>query len=184
MTSQSQNKKPRTSLKERLQKPGGISAQEAVKRGQEALNETRGEYKAELTQDIAELTRLQRKKPKVYAPKDEWWHEIRRKLLDMRNVAGSYDYGLVTAISDNLLDYLDNVEDDAYFDEIFDKHISALQHVASNDIRGKGGPQEREMAKDLLARVKDRKANAPFKRNPSETPDDEDGDAEGNARQS
>ena len=182
MTSQSHNNKPRTSLKERLQKPGGISAQEAVKRGQEALNEMRGDYKAQLTQDIAQLTRLQRKKPKVYAPKDDWWQEVRRKLLDMRNVAGSYDYGLVTAISDNLLDYLDNVEDDAYFDEIFDKHISALQHVATNDIRGKGGPQEREMAKDLLARVKDRKANAPFKRDPADAAGDD--DADGNAGES
>lgn len=164
MSSSQPTNKSRSSLKERLQKPGGISAQEAAKRGQEALNEMRGDYKAELTQDIVQLTRLFKKKPKVYAPKDEWWQEIRKKLLDMRNVAGSFDYTLVTVVADNLLDYLDNVEDDAYFDDVFDAHISALQHISTNDVRGKGGPEEYEMVKKLRAKVKDRKENAPFKR--------------------
>jgi hypothetical protein len=164
MSSSETSKKSRSSLKEKIQKPGGISAQEAVKRGQEALNEMRGDYKVELTQDIVQLTRLFKKKPKVYAPKDEWWQEIRKKLLDMRNVAGSFDYTLVTIVADNLLDYLDNVEDDAYFDDVFDSHISALQHISTNDVRGKGGPEEYEMVKKLRAKVKHRKENAPFKR--------------------
>lgn len=159
-----QNNKRRPSLKERLQKPGGISASEAIKRGQEALTEMRGDYLQQLTQDIAELSRLARNKPRVYAPKDDWWQSVLRKLSDMRGVAGSFGYHLVTIICDNLLDYLHNVEDDAYFDEILRAHVDALQHVASNDIRGKGGPGEYDMVKDLRVRVKDRKANAPFKR--------------------
>jgi len=164
MSSSQSSNKSRSSLKDKIQKPGGISAQEAVKRGQEALSEMRGDYKVELTQDIVQLTRLFKKKPKVYAPKDEWWQEIRKKLLDMRNVAGSFDYTLVTIVADNLLDYLDNVEDDAYFDDVFDSHIQALQHISTNDVRGKGGPEEYEMVKKIRAKVKDRKENAPFKR--------------------
>ena len=161
------DKGPHGSLKDRLQKPGGISADEAIQRGQDALNDMRGDYKLELTQDIAKLTRLARNKPKVYEPKDEWWQEIRRKLHDMRSVAGSYDYLLVTLFCDNLLDYLDNIEDDAYFDEVVNAHIAGLQWVANNDVRGKGGPEAKEMAKKLRAKVEDRKANAPFKRTDS-----------------
>lgn len=163
-SSNSTGKKNRSSLKERLQKPGGISADEAIKRGQDAVNELRGDYKAELVQDIAKLTRLSKKKPKVYAPKDAWWDEIRKKLGDMRNVAGTYDYLLVTLLCDSLLDYLDSVEDDTQFDNVFERHISALQHVASNDIQGKGGPDEAEMVKKLRALVNQRKKNAEFKR--------------------
>lgn len=176
MSSSQSSNKSRPSLKERMQKPGGISAQEAAKRGHEALNEMRGDYKVELTQDIAKLTRLFKKKPKVHEPKEEWWQEIRHKLLDMRNVAGSYDYMLVTIIADSLLDYLDNVEDDAYFDEVFDGHITALQNVATNDVRGKGGQEEQDMVKKLRAKVKDRKKNAPFKRNKADDQSDDGGD--------
>lgn len=158
-------KKPRPSLKDRLQKPGGISADEAIKRGQDALGEMRGDYLTQLRQDIATLTRIAKNKPKVYAPKDSWWESIQSKLIDMRGVAGSFDYHLVTAVCENLLDYLNNVEDDAYFDDIMRAHIDALQHVATEDIRGKGGAQELEMIKDLKSKVKDRKANSPFKRN-------------------
>jgi chemotaxis protein histidine kinase CheA len=165
-------KKPRTSLKDRLQKPGGITADEAIKRGQEAVNEMRGDFKVELTQNIAKLTRLYKNKPKVYAPKDEWWQELRRKLTDMRGVAGTFDYALVTVICDNLLDYLDNVEDDLYFDQIFGEHIAALQNVAINDTKGKGGPEDRERVKKLRAKVIDRKENAPFKREAHEESDD------------
>jgi len=159
-----QGAKARPSLKDRMQKPGGISASEAIKRGQEALTEMRGDYLVQLSQDIAELSRLARNKPRVYAPKDAWWQSVQRKLADMRGVAGSFGYHLVTVICDNLLDYLENVEDDAYFDEVLRGHVDALQHVAANDIRGKGGPGELEMVKELRARVKDRKSNAPFKR--------------------
>jgi len=160
----SEGKKPRTSLKERLQKPGGISASEAIQRGQDALSEMRGDYLQQLRQDIAELTRLARNKPKVYAPKDSWWEDILRKLTDMRNVAGTFDYNLVTAACENLLDYLYNVEDDAYFDDVMRAHIDMLQHVATEDIRGKGQAKELEMLKELRATVKERKAASPFKR--------------------
>jgi hypothetical protein len=163
-SSKTSPKKPRQPLKERLHKPGGITADEAIQAGMDALNEMRGDYASQLVQDIATLKRMTRDKPKVYKPKDAWWQDFRRKLHDMRSVAGTYDYHLVTIICDSLVDYLDGVEDDLQFDQVMDKHITALQHVASNDVRGKGGPHEFDMIKGLRNLVKDRKSNAQFKR--------------------
>lgn len=154
------SKKPRGSLKDRLQKPGGITAADAMERGQEALGEMRGDYLAELTQEIARLARLLKSKPRVYSPKEEWWAEVRKRLTDMRNVAGSYDYALVTVLCDNLLDDMDHVPEDEDFAELFGQHITVLQRVANNDVRGKGGPEERDLLKALRSKVKARKTKA------------------------
>lgn len=153
---------PSKELKQRASAPGGITAQEAATGGRKVVQELAAEYDDTLREEIARLASLTRELEQA----DPATFEDRRATLmkaahELKGVAGTFGYDLVTEIAGLLFHYLETVDDDtAHRTEMLRSMVDSLRLIVDQGTTGRGTKPERRVAVSLRLAVDKRKERA------------------------
>jgi chemotaxis protein histidine kinase CheA len=154
---------PSKELKVRASAAGGITAQEAATGGQKVVEELAEEYDDTLREEIARLAGLARELETA----DAATFEDRRAVLmkaahELKGVAGTFGYDLVTEIAGLFFHYLETVDDDAaHRTEMLRSMVDSLRLMVDQGATDRSAKAERRVAVSLRLAVDKRKERAP-----------------------
>ncbi|MBO6543929.1 MAG: Hpt domain-containing protein [Alphaproteobacteria bacterium] len=118
--------------------PANLSRADRLAQAQAAILELAGDYKSQLQTDVAALKEIWSQTDKN-APSSDQVGEIFSIAHNLKGQAGSFGYGLVTAIAASLCEMTRDNPDCTNCGQALDKHVRILDQVVTKDIKGDGG---------------------------------------------
>jgi len=126
-------------LKERLRAPGGKSLQELVAKGQSSLDAMAKDYPAVARRDIEELRRIFTDMV-AHPENSKLQRQFDRVTHNIKGIAGSYGYHLLTEVADSLATFSDRLiwANTALVSQ--PRHVEVVHlHIATLDLAMKRG---------------------------------------------
>lgn len=145
---------PKTNLKAKSSEPGGISPEEALKRGEHFVKQLKFEYEKWLIDDLKVLDDLLVEFKNNKEMREEAFKKIREKIHDVRSEGSTFGYSLISTIANSMC-YLiveaPNGEIPPY--ELFLIHMNSLRLVVEKNIEGTNSDGAKTLLKSLDAMV-------------------------------
>ena len=134
----------------------GIYDLAAVARAEAALEALKGDYEAQLRDDLAALSAALEAARAEPCEAGAQLEAMRRCAHDVKGQAGTFGYALVTTFAESLEALLRKADrsDDRHLD-LIQTHLDAMSAVVRDGIEGEGGEKGRELGQRLRAAVAD-----------------------------
>jgi chemotaxis protein histidine kinase CheA len=155
-TSVKRNYTPRNRIADGARRDGGPDLETIMARVRAGIEELEQEYLGEARDELAELSAsLDLAKNSAGPDRGQAIDRIFRISHDLRGVAGSFDYTLVTRIGSSLCDLIERTDTfDPLELAVIDLHVGAMKTIMSNRITGDGDAKAREMIDGIDAVVR------------------------------
>jgi hypothetical protein len=141
---------PKSNLKLRALSPTGITAQEAIQKGEKALTALKEEYNIWLLADIKMLEEQITHYSQENAHKINIRKKITTTIHDIRSQGSTFGYPLVTSIAHSFCRLLEETKEDLELpSELFFLHLNSLKLVTEKNIDGDGGDAAKILLKSL-----------------------------------
>jgi len=155
-TSVMRNYTPRNRIADGARRDGGPDLETIMARVRAGIEELEQEYLGEARGELAELSEcLIAAKNTAGAERSQALDRIFRISHDVRGVAGSFDYPLVTRIGSSLCGLIERTDTFGPLElAVIDLHVGAMKSIMSNRITGDGDAKAREMINGIDAVVR------------------------------
>lgn len=158
MSSTSENKtySPLNRIADVASRDDGPDLETILARVKAGIEELQQEYLCEAQDELAELSAsLDLAQNSVGTEQSQAINRIFRISHDLRGVAGSFDYPLVTRVGSSLCSMIEKMDTfDPLELAVIDLHVGAMQMIMSNRMTGNGDSKAREMINGIDAVVR------------------------------
>lgn len=146
---------PPVSLADRVVKDSGPDLRTIIADVEAGIETMKQDYDAELAADLAVLDgALAEFKATSGEVRADAAAALYRAAHDMRGLAGSFGYPLLTGIASSLCAFIDRTDDDlAPHIQVVELHLGAMHAVVANKVTGGGGKQGRALLESISALV-------------------------------
>jgi len=147
---------PRNRIAEGASRHGGLDIETILARVKAGIVELEQEYIGEAQDELAELSASVALAQTLEGPeRGEAINRIFRLSHDLRGVAGSFDYPLVTRIGSSLCDMIENKDTvDPLELTVMGLHVGAMKAIMSNRITGDGDARAHDLIQGIDEAVK------------------------------
>lgn len=142
---------PPSSLADRVVKGVGPDLQTIMARVEAGMETLKHQYSDVLSSDLAALDKaLEKIKAETGELPTEAATELYQAAHEIRGLAGSFDYPLLTGIAGSLCGFIDQLDSDLRpHIRVIELQVGAMHAVVANKITGGGGRQGRELVASI-----------------------------------
>jgi chemotaxis protein histidine kinase CheA len=147
---------PRNRIADSVSRDGGLSLETILARVKAGIAELQQEYLGEAMGDLSELSAsIATAQSSTGAKRSKAIDRIFRISHDLRGVADSFDYPLITRVGTSLCDMIENRETiDPLELAVIDLHVGVMNVIMSNRITGDGDSKTRALICEVDAAVR------------------------------
>lgn len=138
------------SLKQRAQKKGGISREEALKRAEKAIQDLDINYPEIASPKLAIILEYVSELTHSGALSTEKHEKLYRECHDIKGQGGSFGYPLISEVAASLcvcLEFAD--KENLHYISAINNHVAAMKLLIDRNVKGRGGLAEQELVKTI-----------------------------------
>lgn len=145
---------PKSNLKAKSSEPGGMSPEEALKKGEQSIEQLKFEYEKWLHEDLKALDALLADFKAKPDAREETFKAIREKIHDVRSQGTTFGYALVSTVANSMCHLIVEAPNGEIppFELLF-IHVNSLHLVVDKNIEGTDNDGARTLLKSLDAMV-------------------------------
>jgi hypothetical protein len=147
---------PPNRLKRMASVPGGKSMSDMVAASNSVVEEMSAEFIDQSADDISNLRRMLKEMSETLTNPEKTTDEIYAIGAQLTGVAGTFNYPLVTSMGTSLIDFVlgmiesgANINSDPRYSQVIELHLSSMELVLAQKLKGPGGLAEFEMVAGL-----------------------------------
>lgn len=145
---------PKSNLKSKSSEPGGISPEEALKRGEKFVEQLKFEYEKWLHDDLKDIDAMLVDFKSQPEQKEANFKKIREKIHDIRSQGSTFGYTLVSTVANSLCHLIvETPEGEMPPFELIALHVNSLHLVVDKNIEGTDSDGAKTLLKSLDAMV-------------------------------